>query len=979
MTEDDANQNHSASTLRERAEEQSRAGEAKTQEMLSPEAARQALHELRAHQIELEIQNEELRRTQAELEALRDRYFDLYDLAPVGYFTLSEKEVILEANLTAAGLLGVARSALVKQRLTRFILPEDQDIYYRHRKQLFETGAPQVCEFRMLRADAAPFWARMEAIAVQDADGAPLCRAVMSDTTERKRSEEALLESERKYRSLVQNVPAKIFMKDAQSTYLSCNENYARDLGISPDQIGGTTDYDFYPTELARKYQTDDMRIMASGNIETLEERYIQDGQETWVNTLKTPIRDEQGNVVGLLGIFWDITKRRQAEQKLRVSETRYRRLFESAKDGILILDPVTGQIVDANPFIEDLLGYSPGELIGKALWDIGSFKDIATPKDVFDKLQRNEYIRYDNLPLERIDGSHIAVEFTSNVYLVEDNRVIQCNVRDISERKRREDERARLVMAIEHAAEAVVVTDTQGTIEYVNPAFEQITGYTREEAVGKNPRILNSGKQDRAFYAHLWDTIARGDVWSGRFTNMKKDGRLYEEESTISPVFDAGGAIVSYVAIKRDISERLALEHRLRRAQKMEAIGTLASGIAHDFNNVLAAIIGYGQMAASELAPDSQVRKDLEHILCAADRAEDLVHQILTFSRQVEEERRPVGLGLVVEEALKLLRPSLPATIEIRTRIEKDCGLVLADATQVHQVIVNLCTNAYHAMRKTGGILTVSVEPFQAEAPLIQSHPGLHEGPYVRLSVSDTGCGMAKETLERVFDPFFTTKAQGEGTGLGLATVHGIVSAHGGAVTVYSDMGKGTIFHVYFPRAELAAPEAPLSEEPVRGGHERILVLDDEEPLANLMARALRQLGYGVVAMTSSVDALAAFRAHPQLFDLVVTDQTMPQMTGEQLAVEVRRIRPDVPVILTTGLTGDTLQERLGDSGVSAVLMKPAHVLETARIVRQVLDGSWRNVVSCNHAEISISTESIKSSHDEQGQIGNNAQSLPN
>jgi len=266
----------------------------------------------------------------------------------------------------------------------------------------------------------------------------------------------------------------------------------------------------------------------------------------------------------------------------------------------------------------------------------------------------------------------------------------------------------------------------------------------------------------------------------------------------------------------------------------------------------------------------------------------------------------------------------------------------VLADPTQAHQVVMNLCTNAYHAMRDTGGVLTLSVEPFQAYSHLIQSHPGLHEGPYVRLSVGDTGCGMDKDVQERIFEPFFTTKAQSEGTGLGLATVHGIVSAHGGVITVYSEVGKGSTFRVYLPCAEPGLPELLLLEKPVQGGHEHILVLDDEEALANLMERMLTPLGYDVVAMTNSADALAAFTAYPHLFDLIVTDQTMPKMTGEQLAVEVRRIRPDMPVILTTGFTGGALRERLTGIGVSAVLAKPVEPLEMARVVRQVLDGHF-------------------------------------
>ena len=626
-------------------------------------------------------------------------------------------------------------------------------------------------------------------------------------------------------------------------------------------------------------------------------------------------------------------------------SEHLYRVLAENTSDMITLHLP-DGTFLYVSPACRTMLGYEPEDLVGTRAFDLMHPDDVERIRGIAQRAVAtgvHDVAEYRHLTK---DGRYVWVEVSGKVVRNQDTGDITdiiCIVRDITERKRAEGERARLAMAIEHAAEAVVVTDSEGIIEYVNPAFEQITGYTREEAIGRNPRILNSGKQDKAFYVHLWGTITRGEVWSGRFTNMRKDGRLYEEEGTISPVLDAAGKIVSYVAIKRDISDRLALERRMRQAQKMEAIGTLAGGIAHDFNNVLAAIIGYGELAASELDPGTHLRRDLDYVLCAADRAKDLVRQILTFSRRAEEERKPVDLGMVVKEALKLLRPSLPSTIEIHTRIEEDRGLVLADPTQAHQVLMNLCTNAYHAMRETGGTLSVSVEPFLVDSLFTRLHPGLKEGPYVRLSVSDTGCGMDPETLERVFEPFFTTKTQDEGTGLGLATAHGIISAHGGVITVYSEVGKGTLFHVYLPRAELGPPGASLSEESVLGGQERILVVDDEKPLVDLMETTLSRFGYDVVTATSSQDALAAFAARPQGFDLILTDQTMPKMTGEQLAAEVWRIRPEMRVILTTGFTGGALNERLANRGVSAILRKPMKLAEMARVVRRVLDGCER------------------------------------
>jgi PAS domain S-box-containing protein len=632
--------------------------------------------------------------------------------------------------------------------------------------------------------------------------------------------------------------------------------------------------------------------------------------------------------------------ERKRAEHDLLASETRYRRLFESAKDGILILDAGTGQIVDVNPFLVDLLGFTHEYFLGRKLWEIGLFKDIAASEAAFIEMQEKGYEGYEDLPLETRDGRRVDVEFISNVYLVDSTKVVQCNIRDVSERKRAEEERTRLAMAVEQAAEAILITDARGIINYVNPAFCRLTGYDRSGVIGQTPRIIHSGKQDGAFYEGLWATIRNGEIWSGRFVNMRKDGALFETEATISPVLNGAGEIVNYVGVERDVTESVALEGQIRHMQKMEAIGALAGGIAHDFNNVLAAIIGYGQIAADELPVNSTLRSDLDHILLAADRAKELVHQILTFSRQVEEARRSVEPHLIVREALKLLRPSLPSTIEIRENIRRDSGAVLADVTQLHQVIMNLCTNAYHAMKDRGGILEIGLESCRVDGELARAVPELREQDYVRLSVRDTGCGMDDQTIRRIFDPFFTTKPVGEGTGMGLAITDSIVRAHGGAVTVSSEVGGGTLFQVYLPRVDARTVEAPAVETTVPGGNERILVVDDERNVVEVIERTLEGLGYQVTSVTSSLEALKIVRANPDLFDLVITDQTMPKLTGDQLAAEIHALRPNIPVIWITGYAEENVDEKTGLLGFSALIRKPWPLHAVARTVRQVLDG---------------------------------------
>ncbi len=516
------------------------------------------------------------------------------------------------------------------------------------------------------------------------------------------------------------------------------------------------------------------------------------------------------------------------------------------------------------------------------------------------------------------------------------DGPAIMGMMTDLSEQKRAEAESVRLFAAIEHAAEAVVITNTKGTIQYVNPAFGEITGYSREEAVGANSSILKSGKQDDAFYRKMWEQLNGGRAWSGRLLNRRKDGTLYDEDMTISPVTDAQGNLTHFVAIKRDITENVNLTARLRQAQKMEAIGTLAGGIAHDFNNILASIFGFSELGMEEVDPASRLHDDLRHIHDAAKRAKELVSQILTFSRQAEGDRYPLRMESVVKECMKLLRASIPTNIEFVVKSGPNCPQVVADATQMHQIIMNLCTNAYHAMRDEGGTLTVELNPFFADETDGQRTPELC------LTVSDTGPGMRPEILDRIFEPYFTTKTAGEGTGLGLATVYGIVASHGGTVTVSSEEGRGTTFSIYFPGAVTSAPERPVTEEePVFGGNERILVVDDEVPLILLFEIVLSRLGYKVTAMQSSLEALAAFKASPQDYDLVLTDQTMPGMTGCQLSQQILAIRPDIPIILSSGYSENVQKDAALGNGIRAFMTKPAETNSVARLVRRVLDGA--------------------------------------
>ena len=377
--------------------------------------------------------------------------------------------------------------------------------------------------------------------------------------------------------------------------------------------------------------------------------------------------------------------------------------------------------------------------------------------------------------------------------------------------------------------------------------------------------------------------------------------------------------------------------EQKLRQSQKMEAIGTLAGGIAHDFNNILTAIIGYTEMAQRKISNDDALARDLERVLISGLRAKELVRQILTFSRQSEQEQKPVQVALVIEEVFKLLRSTLPTTIEIHQQINTapNWSTVLADLTQLHQVLMNLGTNAAHAMHEHGGVLGVLLA--DADATLLSRYPDLPPGPYLQLSISDTGHGMETAIMERIFDPYFTTKKVGEGTGMGLAVVQGIIKSHGGSISVYSEPGQGTVFTILIPKVSDGITHEPLADESFFGGTERILFVDDEKALVELGQELLEELGYNITAKTSSREALASFRERPDSFDLIITDMTMPGLTGRELVKELLAIRPDIPIIMCSGFTEFINADEAREAGIREFMMKPYVTGGMAQVIRRV------------------------------------------
>ncbi|HSW64821.1 MAG TPA: PAS domain S-box protein [Dissulfurispiraceae bacterium] len=564
------------------------------------------------------------------------------------------------------------------------------------------------------------------------------------------------------------------------------------------------------------------------------------------------------------------------------------------------------------------------------------------------DSLLQNEFAFQHRLA----DGSARDVEVFSGPIWTGSKKLLFSVVKDITWRRQAEAKNKLLLQAIEQANEVVVVTDKDGAIQYVNPAFEKSSGYAKDEAAGQNMRILKSGKQDEAFYRELWGIISSGDVWRGRMVNKRKDGSLYTEEATISAVLDAGGAIVSYLAVKRDITEALRLEdekrkleEQLQHVQKMDAIGRLSGGIAHDFNNMLNVILGYGELVLEKLYHGDPLRLDVEQIIRAGKRSEELTRQLLTFSRKQPLQPEIIDINALLMSLEKMLRRLIGEDIDLKFSLVHDALRIKADPGQIEQVIINLAVNSRDAMPH-GGTLTIETASVELDHQYAHTHAEVSEGEYVLIAVTDTGCGMDRETVSRVFEPFFTTKEKGKGTGLGLATTFGIIKQSGGNIMVYSELEQGTTFKIYLP-ATSAEPELKTdfhAEADRRDAGLQILLVEDEDLLRSLFAAILANLGHHVAVAANGGEALLLVEEKGLTPDLVITDVVMPGMNGAVLSERLRRSRPNLKILFMSGYTENAIVQRGVLDLDTHFIQKPFTFEAIAKKIEQVMRATERD-----------------------------------
>ena len=665
---------------------------------------------------------------------------------------------------------------------------------------------------------------------------------------------------------------------------------------------------------------------------------------------------------------------------ELRKSEERFRIAQEMSPDGFTILRPVRDaedRVVDftwvyENPAIARLNGSDRAEGVGQHLLElfpghrgmpllqaclqVSEFGAPLTMEAGYSgkSMVKPTWFRIVVVPMggdiailtqdisERKEHQEILEEANRQLLLSQENtlRILEDLKAENLARRAKESELQRVTTAIEQVAEVVIITDATGTIEYVNPAFATVTGYTANEALGQTPRILKSDMQDQAFYRDLWETITAGRIWQGRMVNKNKDGGFYNEESTISPVLDETGRIIHYVAVKRDISEHMALTAQLIQAQKMESVGRLAGGVAHDFNNMLSVILGHAEMGMMRLQPEHPVSADLTQISMAAKRSADLTRQLLAFARKQTIAPKVLDLNETVSELLKMLQRLIGENIHLHWQPAADLWPVKMDPTQIDQILANLCVNARDAIHDLGTI-TIETACSVIDKEYCAQNAGFVVGEYVKLTISDNGCGMSKETQAKIFEPFFTTKSLGEGTGLGLSTVYGIVKQNNGFINVSSELGLGTTFTLYLPR--YLGPGEPKRREvtakSAKRGDEVILLVEDEPTILDIVALILEEQGYTLLAAKTPHEAvqLASQQADP--IHLLITDVILPEMNGRDLAEKLQTLYPQLKCLYMSGYTADIIaQHGVLNEGVHFI-QKPFSLSDMAAKVRDALD----------------------------------------
>ncbi len=896
-------------------------------------------------------------------EALREseeKYRSLVENLRDVIFHLDPDFRISFVNSAWSDLTGYHIHDTLKQPFLKFVAVESKELVLNILQSLHEEWQEKpYCEFCIITSTNVPRWVESYFTPTYTSDGTFTgVEGILRDVTEIKKAKEALEKSHEFLDKIVSTISEPIFVKDEQHRWVLVNDAFCNLLGKEKDELIGKSDYDYLPKEQADVFWEKDNYVLSTGNTDINEEVILNSkGENRIILTIKTLFKDEAGNKF-VVGIIRDITEEKEFERKIRelnadldhrvrertfelersnedlraeIIERRrveeqlriFEHTFKNLKDGVFITT-LQGTILFANQAIAKLYGYEQQSLIGNNIFSLRLGDGL---QQIYKSVEQHETKEGCTVKLKHRTTN--KREFTVSISLS-----VLCNgdipqnivaiVQDLTKDEEIESELHKLSAAVEQSPKAIVVTDLEGNIQYVNEQFCIQTGYSKTEAIGKNVRILKSGEMKPDDYAELWATIRRGEMWRGVFKNKRKNGLLYWDETIIYPLKNEQNEITHYIAFKEDITEKRKLEAQIRRSQRLEVIGTLAGGIAHDLNNVLSPILMAVQLLRMKINDPKGIQL-LNTLETTVNRGADIVKQILAFARGSEGDKMLVQPKHLLREVFEIMQETFPRQIALHSEIPKDLWPIMGDATQLHQVFMNLCVNARDAMPH-GGTLTLKAENIEIDEKQASVHLDAKVGPYVVISVIDTGIGIPPENIEKIFDPFFTTKEVGKGTGLGLATVQTIVKSHHGFVTVYSEVGRGSHFKVYIPAAQHAVSQTlqSIQTEPPKGRGELVLLIDDERSIREVTRELLESNNYKVLVASDGLEALSIFKQNAKNIEVVITDMMMPNMDGAAVIKEFSKLNPQTKIIAASGLVNNENSTEIKSPNVHAFLPKP-------------------------------------------------------
>jgi len=873
------------------------------------------------------------------------KYRNLIDNSLAGIY-ITQKSLLRYFNLPFAHIFGYEDSnELLGMNIKKLVAPGSWSIVereIRQREAFFRTSSHY--EFRAIKKDGTLIDVEVLDVSIEY-NGKPAVQGTLIDITERKQAERALLQSEQRYRQLFDSLPYGGELLDKNGYIISCSKNTTRLIGYTPEDLRGKHITSILTPESHKTFK-EKFPLLQAGNPVSAEISLIhKNGNVREVLRAGQPILNENGEITAVLSINLDITEIKLMQQALNESEQRFKTIFNQSKACMILVDIETPQkILDVNQAAVEYYGYSYEQFIHMNMNDINAHPVTERHSLISENgLSPANYFEFKH----RLAGGELRdVEVYASPITMGDRKLMYVIIHDITDRKKASKEINRLATVVAQSDESVVITGTDGIIQYVNRAFEEITGFSEQEALGKTPRILKSGKHEPAFYKELWKTITAGSKWQGLFINKHKNGQLIYLKASILPIKNEDGEIINFASIGRDITRDRILEEQLTQAQKMEAIGTLSGGIAHDFNNLLTVINGHAEIALMKIEPQEKVHRDLISILNAGKRAERLTSQLLAFSRKQVHQLKILDMNLTISELDKMIRRLIPEDIEIVANYGEQLPFIKADPTQIEQIIINLIINARDAIRmntREGAQkrITISTQMVDLDDLFVSTHPACSTGPHILLKVSDTGIGMDEDVRNRIFEPFFTTKEVGKGTGLGLSTVYGIVKQNNGSIYVESAPGAGASFSVYWPVSREAPQNETIEELSTSelSGNETILFVEDDDGVRDFACSALKSFGYRIIEANLPKSALEIMRQQNINIDLLITDLIMPGMNGKELSERLSSVIQWDKTLFVSGYSMDYISsEGQLEEGIQ-FLQKPYSVKELLKRVREILD----------------------------------------